>query len=98
MGGGLGMFKFFDAHTHVQFAAFKNDWREVIDRAQKASVAMINVGTQRDTSEGAIKTAEAFESGVWATVGLHPIHTEKSYHDVKELGLPFEAMPARRSS
>ncbi len=47
---------------------------------------MINVGTQRDTSEGAIKTAEAFETGVYAAVGLHPIHTEKSHHDGKELG------------
>ncbi len=86
------MYKYFDAHTHVQFAAFKTEWREVIERAQKASVAMINVGTQRDTSEGAIKTAEAFPDGVYAAVGLHPIHTEKSHHDIKELGTEEKAM------
>ncbi len=53
---------------------------------------MINVGTQRDTSEGAIKTAEAFETGVYAAVGLHPIHTQKSHHDVKELGTEEKSM------
>ncbi|MEK7187892.1 MAG: TatD family hydrolase [Patescibacteria group bacterium] len=78
--------KYFDAHTHVQFAAFKTEWQEVIERARARGVTMINVGTQRDTSEGAIKTAEAFETGVYAAVGLHPIHTEKSHHDGKELG------------
>lgn len=86
------MYSFFDAHTHVQFAAFKTEWREVIERARKRGVAMINVGTQRDTSEGAIKTAEAFETGVYAAVGLHPVHTEKSYHDVKELGTEEKTM------
>lgn len=86
------MYKYFDAHTHVQFAAFKNDWKEVIDRAHRVGVALINVGTQRDTSEGAIKTAEAYESGVYAAVGLHPIHTEKSHHDTKELGAEEKAM------
>lgn len=85
-------FSYFDAHTHVQFAAFKDEWREVIERARALGVAMINVGTQRDTSEGAIKTAEAFEDGVYAAVGLHPIHTEKSHHDTKELGTEQKAM------
>lgn len=86
------MFTYFDAHTHVQFAAFKNEWREVIERARQAGVAMINVGTQRDTSEGAIKTAEAYPEGVYAAIGLHPIHTEKSHHDVNELGTEEKAM------
>ncbi len=47
---------------------------------------MVNVGTQRDTSRGAVETAERYEEGVYASVGLHPIHTERSYHDEKELG------------
>ena len=77
---------FFDAHTHVQFAAFENDWKEVIDRALAENTWLINVGTQRDTSRRAMEMAHLFPEGVYATVGLHPIHTEKSYHDVKELG------------
>ncbi len=43
------------------------------------------VGTQYDTSKAAVEVARAHE-GVWATIGLHPIHTSKSYHDAQELG------------
>lgn len=79
--------KYFDAHTHVHFAAYENDYREVIRRALAAEVGMILVGTQKDTSAHAIEVAREFENDpVYAAVGLHPIHTEKSYHDEKEMG------------
>ncbi|MDP4020715.1 MAG: TatD family hydrolase [Candidatus Adlerbacteria bacterium] len=77
--------KYFDAHTHVQFAAFKDDADEVIKRAEEAGVGMNVVGTQYDTSAAAVALAERYEN-VWATIGLHPIHTSKSFHDAKELG------------
>jgi len=77
----------FDAHTHTHFAAFEKDYKEVINRALKAGVGLINVGTQIDTSRRAIEVAHEFENEpVYATVGLHPTHTEKSYHDSQELG------------
>ena len=76
---------FFDAHTHVQFAAFEKDYKEIIERALNQGVNLVNVGTQKDTSRKAIELAHEFE-GVWAVVGLHPIHTNKSYHDPQELG------------
>jgi|SRR3989344_2058750 len=78
--------RLFDVHTHVQFQAFKDDSREVIKRAVENGVWMINVGTQRDTSEAAVKLAHEYPEGIWATVGLHPIHTSRSYHDAMELG------------
>ncbi len=77
---------FFDVHTHTQFAAFKDDQDAVIRRALDAGVWMVNVGTQQDTSAAAVATAERYTEGVYATVGLHPIHTEASHHDAKELG------------
>lgn len=77
---------FFDVHTHTQFATFKDDQDTVIERALEAGVRMINVGTQYDTSVAAIETAERYKEGVYASVGLHPVHTEKSHHDTKELG------------
>jgi len=104
-------FRYFDAHTHAHFSAFKDDYREVIRRALDAGVGLINVGTQKDTSRRAVEVAHEFESepvyphtrarngntigaerrssfgaGVYAAVGLHPIHTSKSYHDPQELG------------
>ena len=78
--------KYIDIHTHVNLAAFDEDWKEVIDRAHEAGVALINVGTQRDTSQRAVDIAQEYESGVYAAVGIHPVHTDKSFHDKKELG------------
>ncbi len=77
-------FSYIDVHTHVNLSAFKDDAAEVISRAQEAGVAMINVGTQHDTAQKAVDLAHAYGSGVYAVVGLHPVHTCKSYHDPKE--------------
>ncbi len=78
--------KLIDVHTHIQFAAYDSDMAEVIDRSLKSDTWLINVGTQQDTSSKAVEVANLYKEGVYATVGLHPIHTEKSYHDIKELG------------
>ncbi len=80
--------KYFDAHTHTNFVAYDTDREEVLTRARQAGVGMNVVGTQLDTSKSAVALAEANE-GVWATIGLHPVHTSKSYHDTKELGPSF---------
>lgn len=77
--------KYFDAHTHTNFVAYKDDREEVIQRAKEAGVAMNIVGTQKDTSRSAVELAAKYDH-VYATIGLHPIHTSKSYHDEKELG------------
>lgn len=80
--------RYFDVHCHVNFAAFNEDRDAVIARSREAGVGMNVVGTQLDTSRSAVEVAEKHE-GVWATIGLHPIHTGKSYHDEKELGPSF---------
>lgn len=77
--------KLFDVHTHVQFSAFKDDADLAIEKALDAGIWMINVGTQKDTSAKAVEFANKYKEGVYASVGLHPIHTEKSYHDSQEL-------------
>ena len=77
--------KYIDIHAHVNFAAFDTDREEVVARAREAGVAIINVGTQKDTSASAVALAEKYD-GVYAAVGLHPIHTDASHHDAEELG------------
>jgi TatD DNase family protein len=79
------MQSFFDAHTHVQFSVFDEDRAAVISRAASVGVSFVNVGTQRDTSEKAVLIAEK-NKDVYAAVGLHPVHTSRSYHDADELG------------
>lgn len=80
--------KYFDIHTHVNFKAFDEDRDEVIRRALEADTWMINVGTQIDTSRKAIELAHKYPEGVYACIGLHPIHTEESFHDEDEISGP----------
>jgi len=79
------MGEFIDAHTHIQFSAYDEDRSEVIERARKEKIVIVNVGTQKSTSESAIKLAHK-HADVYATVGLHPIHTSRSFYDAQELG------------
>lgn len=76
----------FDCHTHLHFAAFETDSDKAIQRALDAGVSVINVGTQKDTSAKAVEVARRYGKGVYAAVGLHPVHTTKSFHDEAELG------------
>ena len=78
--------KYIDIHSHVNFKAFDEDRDAVIKRALEAGTWVINVGTQIDTSKKAVDIAHQYNEGVYAIIGLHPIHTGASYHDVKELG------------
>lgn len=78
--------KYIDIHSHVNFKAFDEDRDAVIKRALEAGTWVINVGTQIDTSRKAIDIAHQYEEGVYAIIGLHPIHTGASFHDEKELG------------
>lgn len=62
-----------DTHCHLNLEAFKDDYREAIDRAFSADVkALINVGADFKSSKRAVEIANEFEKGVYATVGLHP--------------------------
>lgn len=78
--------KYIDIHSHVNFTAFDADRDEVIKRALENDTWVINVGTQIDTSKKAVELASKYNEGVYAVIGLHPIHTGASFHDAKELG------------
>lgn len=78
--------KYIDIHAHVNFKAFDEDRDFVISRALENDTWVINVGTQIDTSIKAVEMANKYPTGVYAIIGLHPIHTGASYHDEKELG------------
>lgn len=78
-------FSFWDVHTHLQFAAYDADREAVILRARNAGVGCIAAGTERNTSRRAVELAERHE-GIFAAIGLHPVHTSPSFHDADELG------------
>lgn len=73
-----------DTHTHVNFQAFRDDADDVIRRALENDVWLINVGTQFETSRRAVEMAGAYSEGVYAAVGLHPIHLFEHHVDEEE--------------
>mgnify|MGYP001589880066 FL=1 len=87
--------KYIDIHAHVNFKVFEEDQDIIVRRALDSGTWFFNVGTQIDTSRAAIKMAHRYEEGVYAIVGLHPIHTGKSFHDKQELGDEGEAFTSR---
>lgn len=66
-----------DTHCHLNFKAFRDDADEVIRCALETNVWMILVGVESKTSRRGIEYATKYERGVYASVGLHPIHLEK---------------------
>lgn len=74
----------FDTHAHLNFEAFKNDWKETANRALDAGIKIINVGSNLETSKKALAIAEEFKEGVYAAVGLHPIHVLDEEGDIEE--------------
>lgn len=76
---------FVDTHAHLNFDAFRNDYRKVIKRAFTCGIrAIINVGSNLATSKKAIAIANEFTKGVYAAVGLHPIHVKDEKFDEAE--------------
>lgn len=68
-----------DVHTHAQFAEFDIDRDIVIRRALDAGIWMINIGTDRRMSEAAVELASKYETGVFATAGLHPTDMDEDF-------------------
>jgi TatD DNase family protein len=66
-----------DTHCHVNFRAYQEDSHEVINRALQSGVAMMNVGTNLQTSQRSVQVAEEVGEGMWAAIGLHPIFLAK---------------------
>lgn len=73
-----------DSHCHLQFNAYEQDGDEVLRRSLESGVKMIVVGSQLSTSERAVKLAQKYD-GVWAVVGLHPIHLTSQEVDENEI-------------
>ncbi len=63
-----------DTHAHINFVGYKDDGDVVVKRALENDVWIINSGSERDTSRRAIEYADRYPNGVFASVGLQPIH------------------------
>ncbi len=72
-----------DTHSHLNFNSFKEDSGEIIQKCLDNNIWMINVGSQYSTSKRAIKISKNYKQGVYASVGLHPIHMTSGLVKIK---------------
>lgn len=73
-----------DTHAHINFKAYSEDGDEVIERALDNNVWIINVGSQYSSSKRAVEYAQKYPKGVYAAIGLHPLHLEDVKVDILE--------------
>ena len=66
----------------------------MIRRSLDNDVWMINVGSQYETSKRAVEMAEKYPEGVYAAIGLHPIHLAtdlvKIKNDTEEIEIKYK--------
>jgi len=77
-----------DSHCHLQLAAYDLDREAVIEKCRASGIGVIVVGTNKETSAAAVKLAEAHETGVWASIAVHPGHVYAPHHDRLEVAAP----------
>ncbi len=80
-----------DTHCHLNFKDYKDDYKKVLERSLEDNTWLVNVGTQIDTSKKAIEIAESYPEGVYAIIGLHPIHVHSQQVEESEQDLDFRS-------
>ncbi len=61
-----------DTHCHLYFELFRQDLRDVLERAEAGGITRIMIpGIDLETSRQAIKLTETY-AGLYAAVGIHP--------------------------
>lgn len=87
----------FDSHCHLNFNAFKNDADQIVEQCLANNVWLIIVGTQYDTSKKAVELASKYGQGVYASIGIHPIHLKETLIDETEID-PLAKFKSRAES
>lgn len=68
-----------DTHAHLNFEAFESDWKTITQKCLSQEISVINVGSNYKTSCKAVEAAEFFDKGVFAAIGMHPIHAKEGF-------------------
>lgn len=76
---------YIDIHAHTNFVVFDADRDAVVQRALDSGTWMINIGTNELTSQRAVEMTQKYPEGVYAIIGLHPIHVNPSHQDDDEM-------------
>jgi TatD DNase family protein len=68
------LYMIFDTHAHLNFPDYEEDRDSIIKKTLEEGVFMINVGTDFKESKKVVEIAKKYKKGVYASVGLHPLH------------------------
>ncbi len=69
-----------DIHAHLDFPDFDNDRETILADLVKNNILVINPGTDKKTSQAAIKLADT-NKNVFAAIGLHPHNLKEGWSD-----------------
>ncbi|MBD3208098.1 MAG: YchF/TatD family DNA exonuclease [Candidatus Nealsonbacteria bacterium] len=67
---------YIDTHAHLNFKPYNRDREEVIKRCLDNGIWVVNVGSNLETSRGAVEISSQYPEGMYAAVGLHPINLD----------------------
>ncbi|MBI2065452.1 MAG: TatD family hydrolase [Candidatus Zambryskibacteria bacterium] len=70
--------KYFDIHSHLNFADYKDDFDAVISRLKETETHTIVVGTNFESSKRAVELADKYKE-IYACIGIHPIPEQARY-------------------
>jgi TatD DNase family protein len=75
--------KYFDVHSHLNFADYGDDQGQVIARMKEKGVWTVAVGTDQKTSTEAVALAKTHEE-IFACIGVHPVDDKESVFNSSE--------------
>jgi TatD DNase family protein len=84
-----------DTHAHLNFSEFDHDREKLIKECLQEGYNIINIGTNKESSQKCIEIAENYPKGVFASVGLHPSNIssflkEKDFFEKKEESFDYD--------
>ncbi len=68
--------KIIDSHAHLNFSDFDQDREEILENSLESGTWIINIGADFATSRKAVEIAQGYSRGIYAAIGVHPIHVE----------------------
>lgn len=71
-----------DTHAHLNFEAYNQDRGDIIQCCLDYPLAVINIGSQYNTSKEAVKLSE--NNNFFNAIGLHPIHVYDEEFKIKD--------------
>jgi TatD DNase family protein len=75
------MFKYFDAHSHLNLPEFDVDREEQIKKLEKLNIGTITIGVDKATSGMAVELAQKSDN-LYAGIGLHPTDSDEDFDNI----------------